>query len=452
MHNKIITGGGLLLWVLLAAAQAVFAQGGTPQPLTLQDAVQRAMTRDADLETSRLEVARADARVREAWGTALPSIDVSARYTRTLKSPVFFAVFNGQRAVIEMAIAHSLNMALSGKQVLFNGAVIAGLGAAHDYSELARDLYTSKQLATVTKVRKEYYGAMVAREAVAMMQSSLRNAEDNLKNVLLMRKQGVVSEYDELRATVQVDNLRPSVIQAENGFQLALDALRTTIGADTSENIQLADSLTFTPVNDSLVARAEDLVLVRNPGLRAVEHQIDLNGAAVLAERSGYMPTLALFGQFQYQAAKDRWGWSTNDLIGSAQVGLSLSMNIFEGGQTYSRVEQAQLEERKAETQKTNVERTLRTGVHSVLGSLRQAQKRYEAQQKTVETAERGYKIVSARFRANAATQLEVNDAQVALDQARVNRIQAIYDYLVASAELEELVGHLPAYVKPMED
>ena len=443
---------GIVVPLLLGTARELPAQGTTPLILTLQDAVQLAMKHDAELETSRLEVERADSRVMEAWGTALPSVDLSAVYTRTLKSPIFFAIFNGQEVSIEMGIPHAFTMALGGKQLLFNGAVIAGLGAAHVYSNLARELYLGKQLETVTKVRKQYYGALVAREALAMMRSSLNNAEDNLRNVRVMRRQGIVSEYDELRASVQVDNLRPGVIQSENSYQLALDALCSTIGTDTTAAIQLGDSLKFIPADDSLVAKAEQLTLERNPGLHAMDKQINLNDAAVLAQRSGYMPTLALFGQYQYQAAKDRFRFSTNDLIGSAQVGISLSLNLFEGGQTFARVEQAQVERRKAEQQRLGLERTLRTGVHSVVGTLRQAQKRLEAQEKTVETAERGYQIASARYRSRAATQLEVNDAQVALDQARVNRIQALYDYLVASAELDQLIGRLPDGVRTMED
>jgi len=439
-----------ILFIVVCLFLPVSLAAQTVQTLTLRDAVERAMRKDTELETARLEVERADARVMEAWGTALPAVDLSASYTRTLKSPIFFAIFNGQEVSIEMGIPHAVTMALGGKQLLFNGAVIAGLGAAHVYSELSRDLLLSKQLETVTRIRKQYYASLVAREAVVTMQSSLRNAEENLKNVRLMRSQGILSEYEELRATVQVDNLRPSVIQAENGYELSLDALRTTIGADTNDVLQLADSLKFVPADDSLVDRAEQLVLERNPGLRAVGRQIDLNGAAVLAQRSEYMPTVALFGQYQYQAAKDRFLFSTNDLISSAQVGISISLNLFQGGQTYARVEQAQVEERKAEQQRLNVERSLRTGVHSVIGNLRQARKRVEAQEKTVETAERGYRIVTARFLANAATQLEVNDAQLALDQARVNRIQAIYEYLVASAELDQLVGRFPDYVQAM--
>lgn len=414
--------------------------------VSLEEAVRLAMTQDPDLETARLEVERSDARVMEAWGYALPSIDLSARYTRTLESPVFFAVFGGQPTSIQIGYPHSFDMSLVGKQVLFNGAVIVGVGAAHVYSELARDLYANKKLETVTKVRKAYYGALVAAEVVTMMHSSLRNAEQNLKNVLLMRKQGIVSEYDELRASIQVENLRPSVIQSETGYALALDALRTTIGAPSNEALQLSDSLAFIAIDDSLIEQAEELALHSNPGLRAIGRQIDLNKAMIFAERSNYLPTIALFGQYQYQAAKERFNFSTNDLFRSAQIGISLSLNILQGGQTYARVEQAQVEKRKSEQQRIGVERSLQTGAHSVVGNLKQARKRVEGQQKTVESAERGYKIATARFLASAATQLEVNDAQLALDQARINRIQAIYDYLVAATELDRLIGRLPAY------
>jgi outer membrane protein len=428
------------------------SQESSVQRLSLEDAVRLAMKHNPELRIARLEVERSDARVTEAWGTALPSVDFSGSYVRTLKAPLFYAIMNGQPMSIEIGFPHSLNMALAGRQILFNGAVIVGIGAAHVYSGLARDLYTSKQVETVAKVRKAYYGALLAREVVDMIRSSLRNAEDNLKNVVLMRKQGIVSEYDELRASVQVENLRPSVIQSENNFALALDALRNTIGVDKDQGFQIADSLTFEAIDDSLVARAEELVLDSNPNLHAVNRQIELNNAIVFAERSNYLPTIAAFGQYQYQSANTEFKFSTSDLIGSSQVGLSVSLNLFQGMQTKARVEQAQLERLKSEEQKISLERSLKTGVHSVIGNLRQARKRLEAQEKTVETAERGYKIVTTRFLANAATQLEVNDAQFALTQAKVNRVQAVYDYLVAAADLDQLIGRLPSYAIETND
>jgi outer membrane protein TolC len=178
-----------------------------------------------------------------------------------------------------------------------------------------------------------------------------------------------------------------------------------------------------------------------------VQGQIDLNGAAVSAERSSYLPTILAFGSYQYQGIKNEFNFSTNDFYKSSQIGLSLSLNLFQGLQTYARVEQAQLEQQKSEEQKIALERNLKTGVHSVKNNLQQARKRLEVQDKTIELASRGYKIVTTRFLSSAATQLEVNDAELALTQAKVNRVQAVYDYLVAAADLDQLIGRLPAYV-----
>ncbi|MDI6767191.1 MAG: TolC family protein [Bacteroidota bacterium] len=443
MNRKII----LIISLSILITVSALSQEVTTQPLRLEDAIQVAMKHNPELKTAHLEVERSDAKVNEAWGYALPSFDLSGRYTRTLKSPIFFANFGGQPTSIRIGMDHALDMALTGRQILFNGAVIVGVGAAKVYSKLARDIYFSKQVETVTKVRKAYYSALLAREVVEMMHTSLRNTENNLKNVLLMRKQGIISEYDELRASVQVENLRPTVIQSENNYELALDALRNTIGVDKNANYKIIDSLQFEAIDDSVISRAEELVQDSNPNLRTINGQIELNDAVIWAERSNYLPTIAAFGQYQYQSAKNDLNFSWHDLIGSSQVGLSISMNLFQGLQTRARVEQAQVEKLKTEEQKISLERTLKTGAHSVVGNLRQARKRIEAQEKTVETAEKGYKIVTTRFLANAATQLEVNDAEFALTQAKVNRIQAIYDYLIAAADLDQLTGHLPDFV-----
>lgn len=459
-----------LLWCLVSvwAAAPLAAQDKPSTNLTIEKAVQLAMRNNPDLRTARLEMEKAGGRVLEAWGTALPSVDVSGQYVHLLDKPVsyfpdyliyplykimdstaHFPAATGQLILLpgSMSPGFTAGASLSVRQILFNGAVIVGVGAANTYSHLASDLYRAKTVETVTKVKKVYYGALLAREVVNLTHSSLKNAEDNLKNVRLMKDQGIVSEYDELRATVGVENIRPMVIQSENGYELALDALRNTIGLPDAESVALVDSLTFQPVDDALVANAESAVMESNPGLSAVDRQIELNGAAVSAERSNYLPTILAFGSYQYQGIKNEFNFTTNDFYKSSQIGLSLSLNLFQGLQTYARVEQAQLEQQKSEEQKIALERNLKTGVHSIRSNLQQARKRLEVQDKTIEMAERGYRIVTARFLSSAATQLEVNDAQLALTQAKVNRVQAVYDYLVSAADLDQLIGFIPAYV-----
>ena len=454
----------LVLVVSITSASLSRAIQVTPRRLSLEDAVRLAIKHNSDLRTARLEVDKSDARVAEAWGYTMPSVDLSGQYMRFIDKPttyfpdiIMYPLFSlidttfkqkprGGFVPISMVPSYAASTTLMVRQILFNGAVFVGVGAASTYSQLARDLYYARQVETVNKVRKAYYGALLAREALDLVRSSLQNAEENLKNVQLMRRQGIVSEYDELRASVGVENLRPIVIQNETNYGLALDNLRTTVGLQSPEDVELTGALTFEAVGDSLLAQAPVALVESNPNLRIVRRQIDLNHALINAERTNYLPTIAAFGSYSYSVSKDRFNFSTNDFFKSSQVGLSISLNLFQGFQTSSRVEQAQLEQRKSEEQKINLERTLRMGLHSILGNLKQAQKRIEAQQRTAETAQRGYKIVTSRFLINAATQLEVNDAQLALNQAKVNRMQAIYDYLVASADLDQVLGRLPQY------
>ncbi len=448
----------LLLALPVAASAGSFPEQDTAaQRITLEEAIKLAMERNPELRTARLEVDRADSRVMEAIGTALPALDLTGRYTHALEKPVFFLpdfadLASGKTVPVKIGSNFSMEGTIAAKQILFNGAVFVGVGAASIYSNLARDLYVARQVETVTKVRKAFYSAALAGEALTMMRQNLATAEDNLRNVRLLRSQGVLSEYEELRASLGVANLQPAVLQSEANYGLSLDNLRNVIGLDASTSIRVDDPLTFQAVDDTVVANAEALMLDVNPNLQAVKRQMNLNDAAVFAERSSYLPIVSAFGQYQFQAAKNEFNFNRGDFIRSSQVGISVSLNVFQGFQTYSRVEQAQLERRKSEEQHVSLERSLRMGLNSVKGNLGSARKRIDAQDKTVETAERGYKIVTTRFLASAATQLEVNDAQLALMQARVNRLQAIYDYLVAAADLDQFLGRVPAYVNGLED
>lgn len=471
MKNYLIIAALLLTGMLctVSAQQST----ATAVPLSIDAAVRMAVRHNPDLQSARLEVQRSDARVMEAWGYTMPSVDLSSTFNHMVDKPKSYfpdAIYyplvklidstaslpkpTGQLIELPFSFSptNSASAALNIRQILFNGSVFIGVGAANIYSKLSRDIFMQKKVETVTKVRKAYYGALLAREALTMMQANMKNSEENLNNVRLLRSQGIVSEYDELRATVGVDNLRPAVIQSETNFQLAVDNLRNTIGVGDSVEFMPSESLTLQEVDESILLTADQTVLETNANLNIIKHQIDLNTASVNAERANYLPTIVAYGSYTYTAIKDDYRISTNDFYKQSQVGLTLSLNLFQGLQTNSRIEQAQLERQKTEEQQVGLQRNLQMGVRSLIGNLRQARKRIDAQQKTVETAERGYRIITARFLANAATQLEVNDGQLALSQAKVNRMQAIYDYLVAAADLDSMLGRLPEAAQEIEE
>jgi len=442
----------LLIIMFLCSPLLLQARQQPSRVVTLEQAVTIALANNRDLATARLEIDKAHARVSEAWGYALPAIDLSGTYTKAIERPVFFLPdFQnpGSNTVVPVKIGspHTWGLTVTARQTIFNSSVIIGVGAAHVYSEVAEAMFTAKKLETVSNVRKAFYGVLLAGEVKSLMHANLKNAEDNLHNVQTLSKQGLVSDYDLLRASVGFENLKPEVIRADNNYSLALDGLRAAMGVGVSEQIEIDGALSYTRYPEDRVATALDQVKERNANIKALQLQVEVNQAFVNVERSSYLPTLAAFGNLQYQAARNQFTISTGDFFRSSQVGLSLTYNIFQGFQTDARVDQAKVEVRKSEEQLANLETNLRTATHSLILQLKQAQQRIDAQGKTIEQAQRGYTIATTRFMNGSGTQLEVNDAQLALTQAKVNRIQAIYDYLVASADLDQTLGVLPDYV-----
>jgi len=419
---------------------------------TLEGAVQTALRNNHDLTSARLEVQQASARVREAWGYAFPKIDLSARYTRALKKPVFYLPDfanpgSGRVSAIEIGSTHAFDMTVSAEQVLFNSSVFVGVGTARIYSKAAEQIYRAKRMETVTAAKKAFYGVLVAEEVLKMIEQSLTNAEENYQNTRHLAASGLVSEYDQLRAAVAMDNLRPELLKAENEYSLALNNLKSSIGASYISKLETNGVLEADTTVESQLESVVEGVITTNPSLAAMRYQAEVSDAVVSVERSSYLPRISAFGNYQYTSQNNVFNFSTGDFIASSQVGLSLSMNIFSGLQTNARVEQAELDLRKSQEAISGMEIRLQTSAESLVLQIRQAKQRIAAQGRTVEQAERGYRIASSRFANGLGIQLEVNDAQLALTRAKVNRIEAIYEHLIATVELDQLVGRLPEYV-----
>lgn len=443
-------------FLMLLMTQFVGAQEQTALQVTLDEAIRIALERNHDLAAARFEVTKADKQVKEAFGLALPSVDFAATYSRALKRPVFFLPDfddpeSGRVVPIQIGSENSIDLTFSARQVLFNSAVFTGVGTAKIYSEAARDLYQAKENATVASVRRAFYSVLLAGEGRTIMHSTLKNAEENLKNARVLSSAGLVSEYDALRAEVSYENLKPDVMKAEDDYVLALNTLRIAMGISAEQPLEVVGLLQPDIVDEQHLTNAVEDAVKMNPSLEALRKQTDVNEAIVSIERSNYLPTLSAFGNYQLQAQKNQFNFSTNDFIGSSVVGVNLSFNIFKGFQTNARVEQATLDHRRSQEQLASMESTLRTQVESMILRLRWAQKQIGVHEKTIAQAEKGYRIVSTRFASGSGTQLEVNDAQLALNRAQVNRIEAIYQYLLAATDIEQALGGLNKHSRKIQ-
>ena len=400
-------------FILSSVASGQASLDGTTY--SLETAIQTALRNNRSLKTALLEVEKSDAQVSEAFSYALPSVNVSANFTHNMIIPqVFLPAFlvdstapEGTFAPVVFQPANAYNAAVELTQTLFNSAVFTGIGTSKVYSNIAREQLRGKIVQTVASTKKAFYSALVAAEVVELYQASVENAEKNFREVQVLYEQGLAPEYDALRAEVAVENLRPSLIEAESNYENALNNLKVTVERN-------------------------------NFDLKALRLQQQFQQEAVAVYRAEYLPQLSGFVNFANFSQANNLNFTP---LNSSAAGLRLSLSLFNGFLTDSKVEQALIDVEKVKAQESETSDAYKAQAYSLVQRIETAKKRIRSLDRTVSQAQRGYDIASARYAEGIGAQIEVADADLALRQSRINRLQALLDLYTSEADLTAIVG-----------
>ncbi|MCX7983519.1 MAG: TolC family protein [Bacteroidetes bacterium] len=411
--------------------------------LTLEHAVNLALEMNTELKVAEMEVKKSEKKLLEAYGGLLPQVNLSGQYQRYIDLPVIFLPPGSPfGTTLKIGAENSYAASASFSVPLFSWALYQSIGIASNALDISKRSYTYTKSKVISDVKKAFLTALLTRETRNVMQQSLKNALDNFENVKRLQRGGTLSDYDVLRAEVQVENLKPVVLQMENNYQLALEQLKVVIGLDARESIDITGEIDFKepyaiPTQEQVI----DELIKNNPQIAILEQQVKINAKTIALERSSYLPTVVGIGSYQYQAQSNDFKFSNYHWVKTTLVGLQVQIPLFNGFKTYARVSQAEIGLQQAERQRKTATEALKTQALSILYRIEQAVKRVQGQNKTVAQAAQGYEIARRRFETGLATQLEVNDAELALRQAKLNRLQAIYDLKIAEAELETVLG-----------
>ena len=303
---------------------------------------------------------------------------------------------------------------------------------------LAREDLRNKVSETVLNVQKAFYGVLLSKELLLITEESFKNAQDNLITVNKMSEQGLVSDFDRLQSEVQVENIRPTVSQMQNNLINAKNALKIVLGLDQQTDIDVSGDFK----SDKMDNLSEEDMLYQatqsNFGIKTLELKKQVDEAFVDLDRSEFWPTLAAFGNYSYAGSSDKWNFQN---YSSFTVGLSLSINLFRGGQTKSRIEQSTITYMQTEEQLNQLKDFVKSQVMSKQLELNRVSELLDAQERNVLLAQRAYDIAVVKYKEGTATQLEVQNSDLALKQAKINKLQSHYSYLITKHELEQLLG-----------
>lgn len=451
-----------IILIIFLIPMSISAQ---PQTLTLDEAIQLTLENNRDIKVSYLNTEKSGAAVREAFGYALPSLDASADFSHFLKKPKmpfpdFQALLtNATYSILfdenviprddskyvpvetklqSFALTNAYTTSLTLTQVLFSSAVFEGIGATKIYYELSKAELNNTVSKTVLSVQTAFYGVLLAKAVLDITNASFTNAQENFNNVKALYNQGMVSEFDMLQAEVQVENIRPVLLRMENVLITSKDGLKIVLGIDQTKEIDVSGEIQLDSIDISNEDELVQEALVSNFNIRSLELKKQVDEAFIQLDVAEYWPTLAAFGNYTYAGSSDAWNFQN---YAYSTVGLSLSLNLWQGNRTKNAVEQSTITFKQTEEQLQQLKDYTILQVKSKVQELKRVNSLIEVQERTVKLAQRAYDISKVRYQEGAGSQLELQNADQDLRQARLNRVQAVHSYLVTKYELEQLLG-----------
>ncbi len=428
-----------LLSVLLigVAAQA-------QQTLTIDEVRQRAVEFNRQYLSAREDVEIAQTDITRAWADALPEVDLGGSYNRNFTIPklIFQApdsMGNLTTQEFEMGFKNSYGINLSLRQPLWHGGkVFTGLKVAKMYKRYSEAVASSVESEVVYTAEQLFHAVVLARAQLSVLQRAFESNSANLVVVEKQFSQGMVSEYEVLRARVEKQNLLPQIIRAESEVELSEKRLKSFIGLELDDQTVIVEEQTDTSVTTlpTLVDMTASALTDRSEMIQARE-TVDITDKAIRVARADYYPNLDAVGGYTWQSASNDFTLSENT-SSSWTAGLTLSLSIFNGRRTRANVTQRKSENAKARLNLRQVEDNITLEVEEAYTRLMQAKRALDVQGATIASAEEGLRIARVRYESGVGTQLEVLSAQTALTDARTAMAQALYGFRVARAGIRK--------------
>ncbi|MBR4963942.1 MAG: TolC family protein [Alistipes sp.] len=431
------------------AQESLGTQGDGALMLTLEDAIEIALSDNPTIKASNLEIERYDYVRKQTLSSLYPQIDATAQYSLAIRRQEMAQglSFGGK---------NTFNVGGSVALPLFVPSVYRQLKLNRTQMESAVESARATRIDMVSSVQTAYYNILLAEQSLTVLNEALVTTQRVVDNTRDLYENGLASEYDYLTAQVQLSNLKPQILQTETAVQLTKLQLKMYLSIPENVDIVIAGSLDdfrdIVLMNEDYSRDISDNTTLRNLDIQ--REMLDHQEKLIQTTR---MPTIAAFGQISYigQERSDLSGLMGGLAGGGTStvdeskfwwqypisVGAQISIPIFAGLKKTNQLREVRNQQMQLDLQRQYAEEGIRLQVDQAINSLLTARETMLANELTVEQAEKAYEIAYTRYNAGAGTILELNSSQLSLTQAQLSYSQSIYDYLSAYVAYEKTLG-----------
>ena len=452
-HYLSWTGTILLLLLTLSASAE------ESKVFSLEDSLQVAKQNNLTIQAAEQNLKTAEAQISTTRAAMLPRLSANGNYTyfKDVQKSVIQAeggfgfpipgenmdemstpsVDNETELIeLEFGAHHNVQGTVNLTQPVFAwGRYYYGYQAAKlQYEAAQKELNVAYEKLRMDVI-ESFYRVLIAQEFVAVAEQSVELIKKQLGIAQTSFDAGVTTNLDVLRAKVQLANAESQLIRTKNGVKTAQNAYKTLLNLPLSDEISVEGSFEISEIQvhlDELIK----LALETRPEINRSQLNEQAGQKQLSIAKTRNLPDLAFFSNYQI---------SHNERLTQMNriwsLGLQINIPIFDGFASRAGVKQSESVLKQLQLGTKQVMSAVEFEVRNAYLALLEAKTLIDVQRETVTQAEESVHIANLQFENGMLTTVGLTDTQLALMQAKVNRLQAQHDYVVGLARLEKAIG-----------
>lgn len=460
----------LLLLPGLVMAQTDSVKNVTRHEFTVQQVVDYAMKNNVNVKNALLQVKIQEQQNRAFTSAAYPHVNASlgttynpAVATQVIPnfiSPATYQVLidqgvkDGSGNPIQMpndfgniaaqfGTKFSASAGISLSQILFDGQVFVGLMAR----DAAVKLYQKTADVTGEQIKaniyKVYYQLSVSKTQIEMLDAIIALTEKNLRDTRIIYENGFREKLDVDKETVRLANLQTEKQKLLNQISNGYYALKLLIGMPISDELVLTDKVTENEVKDG-VLEATSYKYEDRKEFQQAQISKQLLEYNVRRYKLSQIPTVSLSALYAKNAQRDKWNFfGRGDWFSVSNINLNVSIPIFNGFFTKSKIQEARIEVDKVNNQIESMKLWIDNDVEAARNNYRNAIATMDYQKKNMELAEKIYQQTKKKYEVGTGSQIEIVAAQTEMKSAQTNYVSALYDAIIAKVDYLKATGKL---------
>lgn len=428
----------LCLSMIMGSSLSKAQQAQDSLIISLDQAIEIALEESNSIKIADLTIEKSGYAKKGTYAALYPNIAASGSYQRTLKKQVMAMDFGGQSMEISVGKWNNVNAGISASMPLINAQLWQTLKLSALDVEIAVEQARSSKIAMISQVKQAYYAVLLAQQVNEVYKNVYENATKNLEHTEQLYNTGKTSEYEYLRAQVNVKNAEPNLYSSMLAIDLAIWQLKAVMGIDLASKIGVEGNIE--QYKDEMMSYnfSNEMSLDNNTTLAQLQLQNKQLERTIKMTKYQYIPTLSASFSYNYIAMGDDFKFNWNPY---SVAGLSLNIPLFDGFSKRNSIRQYKATQDILQLNMEDTERNLRIAFKNYENQIETYMKNYAAAESTLEMAQRSYDIAEKMYELGKATLLELNDAQLALVQAQLTMSRTVYNFMVTKASIEELIG-----------